>query len=127
MAKKKQIETKNTDGNKCPFCAKRKELTMELSEDAHKSADKRGKEKYAEIREGIRTAGFDINTMKSTGGGYRERIDECCEKISGSISDFYLDDKGNACHHHMCDTCGKRYPENGSYEGDYVNDDLREQ
>jgi hypothetical protein len=98
---------------RCSICAKRKEAIRELDEC-----------KTPQERESKRTDTFDSNQMRFTGKGKRSELNECCDTVVGSVTDTFLGDKQQS-HHHTCAKCGKRFPEEGSYEGDWVNDDLR--
>jgi hypothetical protein len=100
---------------KCHICVDRKHLIKELIEQGKKQPHER------------RNAGLDAFDsalgMPVPGSGARSKLKECCGVIVGSFSDHFLGDKDKK-HHHICAKCGKRYPLQGSYEGDYVNDDL---
>lgn len=101
---------------KCHICEMRKHYRDELDTKAGKGTDK---------REALRTASIDVNNkMKVISEGYVDKLNECCGGRVGSVSDHFLEDAEKK-HHHTCSKCGKRYPEKGSYNGDFVNDDLR--
>lgn len=98
---------------RCPICAKRRDFINELDEC-----------KTATERESKRTNQFDSAKLEWIGEGKVSELKECCGGIVGSKTDSFLGDKEKS-HYHECPKCGKRFPEQGSYVGDYVNDDLR--
>jgi hypothetical protein len=104
---------KQNNTKKCPICKIRQETIDELD-----------KCKTPTERESKRTATYDINKNEFITPGKRDELKECCGKIIGSYTDNYGEDK-NKTHHHRCEKCGKRYPETGSYNGEWVNDNLK--
>jgi hypothetical protein len=100
---------------KCHICAERKQLIKELISQGKKQPYER------------RNAGLDaFDSQKGCpipGSGARNQLKECCDVVVGSKSDHFLGDKVKK-HHHVCVKCGKRFPVQGSYDGDFVNDDL---
>jgi len=107
---------------KCEICEGRKDLKKRLDRKVKEIKDKT---KRKEAREGIRLPSFEFPHMNMSSSGYVGELYECCGGIVGSISDYFLPDNKRASHHHVCAKCGKRFPEEGSYRGDYVNDDLQ--
>ena len=97
---------------KCNICEERRALIKSLKHRGFNTPEKRhnaGRESYDPMR------GFIPGT------GERAKLKECCGGIVGSVTDSFARD----CHHHRCAKCGRRFPEKGSYKGDWVNDDLR--
>jgi hypothetical protein len=95
----------------CQICKKRQEAIDEL--DGCKTPNE---------RESQRTATFDMTKYVFVSSGKREELEECCGVVVGSVTDSF---SGKRSHHHTCVKCGKRFPEHGSYVGDWVNDNLK--
>ena len=120
MVKKKIVkkEVEKINSNACPICENRLKLRNELDATASK------RDKPEDAREAMRTDSIDCVSMKVSQEGYTSRLKECCDGVVGSVTDSFVED-GKGEHHHMCGKCSKRFPERGSFDGDFVNDDLR--
>jgi len=88
---------------KCPFCEYRQEMRDKIDYSIHPSMASYGL----------------IDRLQSS-------MIECCGGVVGSVLDTTTDAQKKA-HHHRCAKCGKRFPEKGSYKGDFVNDSLTQE
>ena len=102
---------------KCPICNKRHLFWKMLNK-----LD--GKER--EMQRSARLIMHEDGYMEWV-PGKRDHLNECCQKsnITGSIG-YEYDWKGKKwkSHYHVCNVCGKRWPEKGGYDGDFFNDEL---
>jgi len=97
---------------KCNICEERMALIQSLKNRGFNTPEKRH-------NAGLKA--YDPMHGPVPDTGERSRLKECCGIVVGSVTDSFERD----CHHHQCVKCGRRFPEDGSYKGDWINDNLR--